>query len=255
VLGIGSVPEEYATIAVRRAMERFEKKEGAFTILMVHQSIKELTPGSSDELSLDYLETLPFDLIVNGHIHETTMKLDGRFLIPGSTVMTQLRESETAGKGYYLYDTSSRKAEFIPIGSRPFFYEPLEFKGAGIEEVRSRIKEKVDEIRKKDPEAIIAIKIDGTLKEGLSSSDLRIEETNGIFIDNRLNVESLAARLSKIREDRDASLSAKELALKELEKKTAGKITLFESSELFEHLVGGPDETLAYLEGKKRKIS
>jgi DNA repair exonuclease SbcCD nuclease subunit len=255
VLGIGSVPEEYAETAVRRAMERFTNPDAAFTILMIHQSIKELTPGGSDELTLEYLEALPFDLIVDGHIHDTTVKLDGRFLIPGSTVMTQMKESEVKGKGYFLYDTKTKKAEFILIPSRPFFYETIDFKGAGIDDVRSRVAERIGQIRKGNPDAIIAIKMDGTLKEGLSSSDLKVEESDGVFIDNRLNVQSLSVRLAKIRENRDAMLSTKELALKELERKTAGKITLFDASELFEMLVAGPEETLAYLEGKKHKIS
>jgi len=253
VLGIGSVPEEYAEIAVKRAMGKFTKLDNAFTILMIHQSIKELTPGGSDELTLESLEASPFDLIVDGHIHDTTVKLDGRFLIPGSTVMTQLKESETKGKGYFLYDTKTRKAEFVAISSRPFFYENLDFKGAGIEEVRSRVTERIKQVRNANPDAIIAIKIDGTLKEGLSSSDLKIEESDGVFIDNRLNVQSLGVRLAKIRENQDAILSTKELALKELERKTAGKITLFDSSELFEKLVAGPEETLAYLEGRNKK--
>jgi DNA repair exonuclease SbcCD nuclease subunit len=253
VLGVGSVPEEYASIAVRRAAEGFVKQEGAFTILMIHQSIKELVPGGADELSLEYLETLPFDLIINGHIHETTVKLGGRFLIPGSTVITQLKESETEGKGYFLYDTAARKAEFVPIESRAFFYETIVFEKAGLDDVRAAVRARIDGKRKEHPDSIIALKLDGSLKEGLSSSDLQVGEFPGAYIENRLNVESLGTKLAKIREGRDASLSAKELALKELSLKTAGKISLFDSSELFEMLAQSPDETLAYLEGRNKK--
>jgi DNA repair exonuclease SbcCD nuclease subunit len=220
---------------------------------MLHQSIRELVPGGSDELSLEYLEGLPFDLIINGHIHETTVRLGGRFIIPGSTVITQLKESEAEGKGYFLYDTAAKKAEFIAIGSRPFFYEVLAFKDAGMEDVRERVRQKVEEIRKAHPDAIIAVKIDGTLKEGLSSSDLSIGDYRDVFVDNRLNVESFGTRLARIREGMDSSFSAKELALKELSGKTAGKITLFDSSELFDKLAEGPEETLAYLEGRNKK--
>jgi hypothetical protein len=45
----------------------------------------------------------------------------------------------------------------------------------------------------------------------------------------------------------------RELALKELSKKTSGKITLFDGMELFEKLVEGPDEALAYLEGINKR--
>lgn len=255
VLGIGSVPEEYAETAVKRAMEGYTKEPGAFTILMVHQSIKELVPGGSDELSLEYLESLPFDLIVDGHIHETIVKLGGRFIIPGSTVITQLKESEARSKGYFLYDTIARKADFVEIGTRPFFFETLVFDKAGSDDVREMVRAKVDSIRASKPDAIISIKIDGSLAEGLSSSDIRIGDTKDVYIDNRLNMESLGARLAKIRDSRDATLTAKELALKELTAKTAGKITLFEAGELFEKLVESPDETMAYLERRNKKES
>jgi DNA repair exonuclease SbcCD nuclease subunit len=251
VFGMGSVPEEYAEQALKTTMERFRKEDGAFAILMIHQSIKELIPGGDDELSLDYLEALPFDLIVNGHIHETSTKLGGRFIIPGSTVITQLKKDEMADKGYFLYDTKTKKAEFVKIQSRPFFYEELEFKGAGEMDIRERIREKVKEIRTKHPDSVIAIKIDGTLKEGLSGSDIKVDDYEHVFIENRLNVGSLTAKLEKIRSSREANLSLRDMAVKELKTKTEGKIDRFDSTELFEKLVVGPDETMEYLEKKK----
>ncbi len=253
VLGMGSVPEEYALEALKKCMERFEKEAGAFSILMIHQSIRELVPGGQDELSLDDLEALPFDLIVNGHIHETVTRLGGRFLIPGSTVITQLKKDEMAPKGYFLYDTKARKAEFVRIESRPFFYEALDFRDASEQEIRERVRDSVSRIRKEHPDSIIAIKLDGTLKEGLIGSDIKIEGGDGVFIDNRLNLETLGARLERIRSSREESLSLRDLALRELREKTKGKITLFESAELFDKLLAGPDETLEYLEKHNKK--
>ena len=142
IFGLGSVPEEYAETALKSVIQKFDKKN--FSILMLHQSIRELIPGGSDELSLEYLETLPFDLIINGHIHETISKLDGRFLIPGSTVITQLKKDETAPKGYYLYDTKTKKPEFIQVETRKFFYEEFVFNDAGEMEIREQIRKKVD---------------------------------------------------------------------------------------------------------------
>jgi DNA repair exonuclease SbcCD nuclease subunit len=255
VFGVGSVPEEYAAEAMKRAMGRFKKEGGAFAILMIHQSIKELIPGGEDELSLEYLEMLPFDLIVNGHIHETSVKLGGRFIIPGSMVITQLKKDEMAPKGYFLYDTRTKSAEFIEIESRKFFYEELAFTDAGEMDVRERIRGRVHEILGEHPGAIIAVKIDGTLKEGLSSADIKVDGYENVFIENRLNAENLGAKLERIRSSREASLSLRDMALKQLKAKTAGKITLFDSSELFEKLLGGPEETLAYLEGYNKKGS
>lgn len=255
VFGLGSVPEEYAqSVLERRLKESYKPEEGAFKILMLHQSVKELVPADGEELTLAYLETLPFDLIVNGHIHETMTKLDGRFVIPGSTVITQLKKEEMAPKGYFLYDTSARKSEFVEVPSRRFFYEALVFSDASEMDVKGSVEKRIDGIRKAHPDAIIAIKIDGTLKKGLSTSDIKLEERPGIFIENRLNAESLGARLEKIRVAREANLSARgELAMKELKAKTAGKVTLFDSSEIFDKLLAGTEETMEYLEKINKK--
>ncbi len=255
VLGIGSVPEEYAMEAVKKVMERFRKDTGAFRIIMLHQSIKELIPGGEDELSLEYLETLPFDLIVNGHIHETIVKLGGRFIIPGSTVITQLKRDEMAPKGYFLYDTKTKSSEFVPIECRKFFYEELDFKDAGELEVRERIKETVSRLRKDHPESVIAIKVDGSLKGGLTSADIKTDEYKDVFIDNRLNAENLGAKLERIRSSRDASLSVRDMAIKELNGRIEGKITLFDGPELFDQLLLGSEETLAYLDKHAKKGS
>ncbi|MBI5047149.1 hypothetical protein HZC07_05480, partial [Candidatus Micrarchaeota archaeon] len=49
------------------------------------------------------------------------------------------------------------------------------------------------------------------------------------------------------------NLSVRDLALRELNTKTNGKIKLFDSSELFENLIVGVDETIAYLEKTEKK--
>ncbi|MFH2101128.1 MAG: DNA repair exonuclease [Candidatus Micrarchaeota archaeon] len=253
VFGLGSVPEEYATAALRNAVEKYKPEEGAFKVLVIHQTIKELIPHSSDELSLSYLESLPFDLIVNGHIHKTIRKLGDRILIPGSTVITQLKKDETAPKGYFLYDTSTKKAEFIDIPCRKFFYEEMEFKEAGELQIMEAVRARISKLREESPDAIISIKINGSLKEGLSSSDIRIDDFDNVFIDNRLNMENLSARLEKIRNLRQESLSVRELAVKELSKKIDGRITLFDGAELFEKLTEGVEETIDYLDNNKKE--
>jgi DNA repair exonuclease SbcCD nuclease subunit len=250
ILGMGSVPEEYATAALNQVMEKFKKE--TFAVLMIHQSIKELMAGSDDELSLEHLEGLPFDLIINGHIHEKINRLDGRFLIPGSTVITQLKKEEMEPKGYYLYDTSVKKSEFVPIVCRKFFYERLEFEDAGELEVREATMKKIREIREKEPESIIAIKLEGKLKEGLSGSDIRIDDYPDVYIDNKFNTKDLGATLERIRNLRQENLSVREVALKELREKTAGKVG-FDSAEFFEQLLLGSDEALDYLEKEFKK--
>ncbi len=248
ILGIGNVPDEYAEEAVKKVMERFSPQDGAFRILLIHQSIRELMPHGKNELSLDYLETLPFDLIVNGHLHGKEIMLKGRFLIPGSTVITQLKKEEMAGKGFFLFDTATRKADFMPIMSRPFFCEDVLLRDASVAEAREAVKSRIEELMKKDPDAIICIKVAGTLKEGAGQIDLRFPEYERVFVDSGLEAKSLKERLERIRDERSDQLSVRDLALRQLAEKVKGRITAFDAAEIFEKLVEGVDETLEYLE-------
>jgi DNA repair exonuclease SbcCD nuclease subunit len=252
VFGIGNFPEEFAEIGIKKAMERFSSEDGAFKILLLHQTIRELIPQGKNELALEYLETLPFDLIVNGHIHKKEIMLDGRFIIPGSTVITQLKKDETDPKGYFLFDTKEKKQEFVPIECRSFFYEEIEINEAGQTDVLEAVKTKIESIHKDNPEALIALKIKGTLKQGLKGSDIRIPNYDNVFIDNRLDEQSLNAKLEEIRNLRREKLSVRDLAIKELEEKTKD-ITAFETAELFNKLLIGTDEAIMYLEGLKNK--
>ena len=253
ILGMGSVPEEYASTALKKIMEDFKKDDDAFRILMIHQTIRELIPAAAEEeLSLEELEHLPFDLLLNGHIHEKHVKMDERFLIPGSTVITQLKKEETEPKGYFLYDTKEKKAEFIPVKTRKFFYEDLKFSDAGEMEIREAVEKKVNELRKQDQDALIAINIHGKLKEGLSLSDIKLDSYHNVYIHNKMEGQDLGSKLEKIKEIREEHLSVRDLALKELRKKTEDKVD-FDSSELFERLLLGHDEALEYLEKHYKK--
>jgi DNA repair exonuclease SbcCD nuclease subunit len=250
VFGIGNVPEEFAATALVAAMKNFKPESNAFRILLIHQTIKDMLSNGEHELSFDHLERLPFDIIVNGHHHASASKLGGRFLIPGSTVITQLKKEETESKGYYMYDTTEKKTDFIPINSRKFFYEELEFTDATESEVRQRIRETITSKQDSNPGAIISIKLKGSLKHGLQCSDIKLDildHYDNVFIDNRLNAESLAIRLEQIRELRTEKLSVRDLALKELIIKTKDRITLFDPAEIFERLVQGSEETMEYL--------
>ncbi len=248
ILGIGNVPDEYADEAVKKVIaERFVPEQGAFRILLIHQSIRELMPHGKNELSLEYLETLPFDLIVNGHLHGKDVLLKGRFLIPGSTVITQLKKEETAGKGFFLFDTMTKKADFMPVDTRPFFCEEILLRDASVTEARDAVKQKIDELMKKDRNAIICLKVTGTLKQGAGQPDLRFPEYERVFVDSSLEAKSLKERLERIRNARSDQLSVRDLALRQLEEKVKGRITAFDSAEIFEKLVQGVDETLEYL--------
>ncbi|MDE1851039.1 MAG: metallophosphoesterase family protein, partial [Candidatus Micrarchaeota archaeon] len=96
--------------------------DGAFNVFQFHQSIYELLPFSNDFIKFDDLPK-GFDLYIDGHIHnKVESKVFGKpFLIPGSTVLTQLKDGEQEQKGFFLFDTKTKSYEFIPIESREFF--------------------------------------------------------------------------------------------------------------------------------------
>jgi len=246
VFGLGNIPEDYARTALKKSMENF-KQEDAFRILVLHQTITDFVPGGDEELKVDDLEPLPFDLIVNGHIHKTMVKMGGKLLIPGSMVLTQLKEDETSQKGYFLYDTSEKKHEFIGIPSRKFIFEEIVFEDAGVSEVKEKLESRISELKKENPEAIIRIKLSGSLREGINTGDLGLSPPENIYLSNDLNVTDLKGRLEKIRKLREEKLSVREIAMRELEEKTKGKITVFKPKELFEKLDEGPEEALQYL--------
>ncbi len=251
IFGMSSVPEEYASVALKKLLENFKPIEG-FNILVIHQSIKELMVKPDQEISLEELEHLPFDLIINGHIHNKHSKLGGKFLIPGSTIITQLKKEETDPRTYYLYDTKTKQYETIDFGSRKFFFEELFFENASIEDIRNKVKEKTGELKNLDKEAIVKIKIKGTLKEGINPSDLSLPSSENVYLDNQLDSTSLKEKINKIRELRSKSLSVREFVMKELDQKLKGKIK-FDSYQLFEKLLQGPDETLEWIQEQYKK--
>ncbi|MGC8923696.1 MAG: DNA repair exonuclease [Candidatus Micrarchaeia archaeon] len=137
VYGIAGVPEEYAKVAIERAQPK--PFEGAFNIFMFHQNLKELMQVVEHGL---YIDDLPagFDLYIDGHIHKNLeIKKSGRhLLVPGSTVVTQVRKEESV-KGFYLFDTRERSATFVSIVTRPILHLLIK------KENSTPLKQKIDE--------------------------------------------------------------------------------------------------------------
>lgn len=249
IFGVGSIPEEYAEEEIKKAVGKLEGSSDAKKILVIHQNVVELV--NQEGVSIDFLNELPFDLIVNGHIHKKHIKLDGKLVVPGSTVITQLKKEEMEPKGYYIYYTDSKKSEFVEIPTRKFFYEELEFSKSSEKDIMENIDKKINEIRKDSPDCIISIKLKGTLREGLKASDIRIPTDYPLaFISNELNIVDIKEKIEEIKRIRDSNMSVREYGRIELEKRLKDKIKLFNPSELFEKLIEDSDAASAYLEEK-----
>lgn len=245
--GMGNVPDDLAPAALRKLMENVQIPESHFSILMLHQSVSEFVYGEN-LLSVDDLEKFGFDLVLDGHIHVRKETPDGKFLIPGSTVITQLTKEETNPRGYYLYDTKEKKNQFVQIPCRKFLFQELEFKDAKPKDVQEKVGALFTELRKQAPDAIIKVRLKGTLGKGLRASDVVLAEDGALFIDNKLNEHIIRSDLKAIREMREKKLSVREMSEARIRDKLKGKITLFEPSELFEALSNSSEDALRYLQ-------
>jgi DNA repair exonuclease SbcCD nuclease subunit len=124
VYGMGGMPEEYSKIAIEKLNPK--PVENVFSVFMFHQNIKEFMPQVEHGL---YVEDLPygFNLYIDGHLHKNyeIEKGNKKLIIPGSTVLTQLRKEEKV-KGFYLFDTNTKEKTFIEIPTRKFYYLEIE---------------------------------------------------------------------------------------------------------------------------------
>ena len=171
VYGIGGVSEENFAEAIRKLDPK--PIEGCFNVFMFHQSTHELLPFDSGCASF---EDLPkgFDLYVDGHIHNRVeMKVHGKpFLIPGSTVLTQLKDSEQDEKGFYLYDTVANTFSFRKIKSRRLSVVKISASGKSPDELSKAVREGIDEAVKGGGKPIVKVEISGAMKSGFKSIDL-----------------------------------------------------------------------------------
>ena len=102
--------------------------EDFYNILVVHQSFKEFCGFIGEELSIQDINTEPYNAIICGHIHS---RLDAelpdgtKFIQPGSIERmntTEALDEQKNGKGFYLLDTEDNSLEFFKVECpRKFF--------------------------------------------------------------------------------------------------------------------------------------
>ncbi len=174
VRGLGGIADDRFREIVKR--ENPKPAKGMFSILFFHQSVYELLPFSKDFITIDELPD-GFDLYVNGHIHnrvETTAH--GKpFLVPGSTVLTQLKAGEQEPKGFFVYDTLKKEYSFSEIKSRRFVSLKMNVDG----KVPASIEEGIEELIKKNcggDRPIIRIELAGRIGDGYRNLQIESQE-------------------------------------------------------------------------------
>ncbi len=170
VHGLSGVPEIFARKVIQSI--DFKPIEGIKNVFMLHQSIKNFVYMDDDPTLT--IEDLPkgFDIIIDGHIHwanELRIK-ETLFLIPGSTVTTQIRKTESKIPKYiYFYDTENKKLEKVELKTpRLVYYIELECSGKNKEEIKEIIIKKLDDIakdaeKKSDKKPLVRIILKGVV--------------------------------------------------------------------------------------------
>ncbi len=180
VHGLSGVPEPQA----RQAMQAWEPEpfEDSFNVMMLHQNFKEIMPPVENALEFSDLPA-GFDLFVLGHVHNTQIKKHPLhktpILVVGSTVSTQLQKIESEiRKGAYITEISRQSCElkFLPVKTRPFFYENVKVAGQKPAEIAIKVRDVITKYTNQDFELkpTIRIKIDGVLAHNFSPADLDV---------------------------------------------------------------------------------
>ena len=261
VHGMSSVPERHA----KSVLSTWNPKpiEGAFNILMLHQSVGQYVFSSEEFPTID-LPDLPrgFDLYICGHMHyyaEATA--NGKpLLFPGSTERTQLLPIEAqVPKGFYMLEVGDGLSyEFIELsGARDFHYEEMNFDGVGISQLNEAVKGKIEELlsrprRNPNKLPLIRLRLRGTLAKDASRTEFDHEAIIQEFADRALVSISkddliapgLEEKVRFLRELRERRLPVDEMAMQLLESnlKDVGYTQMFDARTIYELLVEGREE-------------
>ncbi len=258
VFGMTGLPEKYAKDYL---LEKFNPKplSGHYNILMIHQSIVEYLPFEDEMVATISLSDLPsgFDLIINGHLHWASvvdLPKGEKFLLPGSTVTTQIKQKETEKeKGYFILDTDKKSMDFFEIKDiRKSHYIDLKFSKKPISEIILQIKERLEKLEKTPKKkALVRIRLKGELEVGeilknLDINSIKKEYSDSFFISikNDISEKKLKESIEQLKklqtDNKNITELAKSIFLEQIEQTKVSKD--FEYRRIYELLENGDVE-------------
>lgn len=259
IFGMTGIPEKYAKDYL---LEKFNPKPvtGYYNILMIHQSIVEYLPFEDEMVATISLSDLPsgFDLIVNGHLHWSSvvnLPQGPKFLLPGSTVTTQIKQKETEkAKGYFILDTNTKALDFFEItGVRKIHYLDIKFtKKTTPIEILLKAKEELEKLEKNQgKKAIVRIRLKGELEDGellknLDINSLKKEYSDYFYISlkNDISEKKLKESIEQLKklqtENKNVQELAKDIFSEQIEQTKISKD--FDYKRLYELLENGDIE-------------
>lgn len=245
VHGMSGVPEAYAKDVLRNWNPK--PVEGVYNIFMLHQSIEPYIYNPIDPPSLK-LEDLPegFDLYVCGHVHwpENTEVKGKPFLIPGSTVTTQMNRIESKdSKGYFVVDLDNDEPkvyfEYLK-NTRKIFYEKIHDKEnlkSFLEDIKSR---------KLDKRPLVRVK---TKLNNDEINSIKSKYEDSMFLNVSKEEKGKKKRGGKVLKAKDVESMGSRILQKELDNKKLPRYY----SDLFELFVEGKKDEI--LEELRKNIS
>ncbi len=273
VFGLSGVPEKKAVDVFNEWKPKPVK--GKKNFLLFHQSIKEFLP-TDDPMSVTLgLEHLPagFDLYIDGHLHwsNVTQFEKGKLLLPGSTVITQMKKLEAEKpKGFYAMETQTLVEKFVGLEhQRRLFYHKIDVSRETLSELKEKIRSEIKKdlsLNSAKLSPLIRLKLAGELMRGLSVSDFNAEEIlkefdgKAIFsVSKDFSSASFKQRIKELREMQESRASVSSLGMKLLEKNLSQTSfnNAFDAEQVFELLSQGEqDKALGIIlsgnaEGKK----
>ncbi|MBU5690014.1 MAG: DNA repair exonuclease [Candidatus Aenigmatarchaeota archaeon] len=245
IQGMSGVPERYAG----QILEEWSPKpiEGCYNILLLHQSIDPFiySPQEPPTISIDSLPE-GFDLIINGHIHKSTLEIfqTKKILLPGSIIVTQFKKEEQDAKGIWKIEIPKEKIYFEKLlNTRKFFYEEIHIDKN--KSIKSQIKEILQKFVDDQKPPVVRLKIYGS---SLSTLDKEIKSIEDEYKDKIIlkyskheSNEQVKRKTDYLRKAREGSLSIDEMGIKILvdnlnDLNFDNKI---DSAKLFEELSSG----------------
>ncbi len=175
VRGIGGITDDRFKEVVKKS--NLVPVEGAFNIFMFHESLYELLPFNKEFMHVGELPK-GFDLYVDGHIHNRVeTEVHGKkLLIPGSTVLTQLKPGEQEPKGFFLFDTKTYTYQFIKINSRKFIMLKVDASGIGADSIVDLVEKTLDvAIKSAGGMAVIRVVLAGQMPKS-SNAELELND-------------------------------------------------------------------------------
>ncbi len=251
--GLGSVPEQKA----REALNLWNPVPFSemTNIVMLHQGFKELINFEDEMIASLSVEDLPngFDLFANGHFHWNYELKDEKvhLVIPGSTVITQMKKLESEKKKcFLLYDSVSKKLNVVEIpNQRIFVYRKISFDKASSEEVFESVKTELGEIFSQNfsKKPLIKLKLSGSLEQGLNQYDLdflsifdEFGEKAILYVDKSFSKTDFRKKLQDLRQSQVEKKSISSIGLELLEKTLEEtNIENFDTRRIFELLSEG----------------